>query len=163
MKEALGIFERLGCRKEQAVCLLTLAWLLFEGGQLGGAETALNRVVDSLPETGEEYQLYHSHRLLGNIYHSKRAREEAVRHLETALGIASTHSWGSELFWVHFNLAWLFRDEDELGDAHAHIEQAKSYAANDTYCLALATEMHAKIWNQQGRFNEARSEVLHAI
>ena len=162
-KEALGIFERLGRRKEQALCLVTLAWLLFGDEQLDGAEAALNRVVNSLPEKGEEYPLYQSHRLLGNIYHSKRAREEAVRHLETALEIASTHNWGSELFWVHFDLAWLFRDEDKFGGAHAHLEQAKSYAANDAYGLALAMETHATIWNRQGRFKEARSEVLHAI
>ena len=162
-KEALGIYGRLGDRTEQTDCLNTLAWLLFQDKQLDAAEEAATRVIASLPEEGQGFLLCQAHRLLGNIYRLKRVREKAIHHFQTALGIASAPNWHSELFWIHYSLAWLFRDQDEFDDAQDHIKQAKSHAVNNVYSLGCATTMHARIWYRQGRLDDARSETLHAI
>ena len=163
VKEALGIYERLGHRADQARCLTTLAWLFLDDKQLDAAEEAATRAIASLPEEGEEFRLCRAHRLLGGIYRSKRAREKAIHHFQTALGIASVRTWHDQLFWIHYSLARLFHDEDEFDDAHDHVEQAKSHAVDNAYCLGRAMEMHAEIWYRQGRLDNARSEALHAI
>ena len=162
-KEALGIYERLGNKASQTRCLTTLAWLFLHDEQFDAAEEAATRAIASLPEEGEEFLLCRAHRLLGGIYRSKRAREKATHHFQTALEIASVQTWRSQLFWIHYELAWLFRDEDEFDDAHDHVEQAKSHAVDDAYNLGRATEMHARIWYRQRRLDDARSEALHAI
>ena len=76
--------------------------------------------------------------------------------------MASSFSWHYELFWVHYNLAWLFFSEDRFDDANTHIEHAKSHTVNSILNLGYAMEMQAKIWYGQGRLEEARSEVLRA-
>ena len=90
VKEALEISERLGDIVEQARCLIDLAWLLHDDGQLETAEEATSRTIDLLPEKGEQSLVCRCHHLLGKIYSSKSETEKAVHHLEVALGIASS-------------------------------------------------------------------------
>ena len=163
VREASEIFERLGRQTDQSDCLITLAWLFFYAEQLDSAEEAATRAVESSPGAGREFQVCQCHRLLGKIYHSKGEKEKAIHHFHSALEIASTPNCHSELFWVHLGLAVLFRDEGEFDDAHVHIEQAKSDAADATYNLGRAMDVHARIWFQQGKFEEARDEALGAI
>ena len=141
----------------------TLAWLFFSDKQLNAAEDAAARVIASLPEQGEEFRLCEAHRLLGRIHHSKHVREKAIHHFQIALEIASASNLHHQLFWIHYELALLFRGQDEFDDAHDHIEQAKSHAVDDAYYLGCAMKMHAEIWYRQERLDDARSEVLHAI
>ena len=162
-KEALGIFERLGNRAGQTRCLKTLALLFLCDEQLDAAEEAATRAITSLLKEGQQFQLCQAHRHLGNIYRSKQAREKAIHHFQTALGIASALKWHNELCWIHYSLAWLFRDQDKFDDAHDHVEQAKSHTINSTYKLGRVTKMHAEVWYRQGRLDDARSEALDAI
>ena len=50
-------------------------------------------------------------------------------------------------------------------DANAHVQYVKSYAVNnhDSYTLARATELQARVWHLQQRFEEAKTEALRAI
>jgi tetratricopeptide (TPR) repeat protein len=89
-------------------------------------------------------------------------RDKATHHLEVALGIASSFGWDEALFWVHYWLAWLFFDECGFDDAHAHIERAKSHTTNSVYNFGYATEMQARIWYEQHRLEEAKTEALRA-
>ena len=57
----------------------------------------------------------------------------------------------------------MFSKEGRSNDAHAHIERAKPYAANNTYHLACALLLQARVWDRQHRFEEARSEALRAL
>ena len=162
-KEALGIYERLGKRGDQARCLKILAWLFFDDEQLDAAEEAATRVIASLPEKGEEFLLCQVHRLLGGIYRSRRVRKKAIHHFQTALGIASAPKWQDELFQIHYELAQLFHHQGEFDDAHDHIKQAKLHVVNNAYHLGRAMKMDARIRYRQGRLDDARSEALHAI
>jgi len=161
-KEALEIDERLGDTVEQAHCLVYLALLLDEAGRLDAAEEAVSRGIGLFPEKGEEYRVCQSHRVLGGIYQSKGETEKAIHHYEVALGIAPSFDWHRQLFWVHYQLAWLFRDAGRFDDANTHIERAKSHTVNSTLNLGRATEMQARVWYEQRRLEEARSEALHA-
>jgi tetratricopeptide (TPR) repeat protein len=164
VKEALEISERLGDTKERARCLEFLAWLLCYDNQLDAAEEAVSRAID-LQEEGEQFLACKCHRTLGAIYQSKGKTEEAVRHFEVALRIASSFNWLNQLFCVHFSLAVLFADEDRFDDAHTHIEHAKSHAVNghNMHFLACAMRWKAGFWHQQNRFEEAKSEALCAV
>jgi len=162
-EEALEICERLGDPVEEARCLSYLTFLLYEDGQLDAAEKAASRAIDLVPEKGDRFPVCQCHRILGNIHRAKGMIEKAIRHYETALGIASSFNWHSELFWIHYNLAQLFYGQGRFEDAHAHIEHAKSHAVNDAYKLARATHLHADLLYGQGRPEEAKSKVLHAI
>jgi tetratricopeptide (TPR) repeat protein len=161
-KEALEIYEQLGDTAEQATSLVYLAWSFGGNGQVDEAEEAAFRAIELLPEKGKEYRVCESHRLLGRIYQNKGETEKAIRHFELALGIASAFDWHDLLFWVHYNLAGLFRNGDKFDDAQAHIEHAKSHAANDTYFLSLTMEEQAWVWYKQHRPEDAKSEALCA-
>ena len=161
-KEALGVYGRLGYTVAQAVCLVRLALLLCEDEQLDAAEEAALRAIDLYPEKGEEYQVCISYGALGEIYKSKGEIEKAIHHKEVAIGIASPFNWHDCLFWEHYKLAELFREEGRFDNAQTHVEHAKLHAANSAYNLGYAMEEQARIWYSQCRFEEARSEALYA-
>jgi tetratricopeptide (TPR) repeat protein len=161
-KEALEIYERLDDTAAQADCLVDLAYLLRDSGQLDAAEEAAFRTIDLLPAKGEEYRVCQSHRLLGRVYEYKGEIDKAIHHYELTLGIASTFDWHDVLFWAHYSLAGLFRNEHKLDEAQVHVEHAKSHAANDTHFLGLAMEEQAWVWCMQHRLEEAKSEALCA-
>jgi tetratricopeptide (TPR) repeat protein len=82
----------------------------------------------------------------GEIHQPKGKIEKSVRHFELALVIASPFNWRRGLFWIHYKLARLFRNEARFDDAHAHIERAKSHTANTAYYLGCALELQAMVW-----------------
>jgi len=162
-EEALKISERLGDTTRQAWCLNKLAWLLLDDKQLDAAKEAASRALDLFPEKGQESQVTDCHGVLGKIYGSKGEIEKAVYHFETALEIASSFGWDDRLFWTHCDLAQLFSDHDRFDDANVHVERAKSYTGNHAYNQATAMKLQARVWYQQDRFEEARSEALRAV
>ena len=162
-KEASEIYERLNNRLGQSSSLLDLAYLLHDDKQLDAAEEAVLRAIDLLPNEGEEFITSQCHRLLGNIYHSKGETGKSIKHLETALGIASRFNWHVELFWIHYSLAESFFRESRSDDVHAHIEHAKSHAVDGAYKMGRAMELQAEFWYEQGRFEDAKSEALCAV
>jgi len=109
-KEASEIFEQLGDTAKQAHCLITLARLLLSDDQLDAAEAAAFHAIDLVPEEGYQSLVCESRRALGNISRSKDDTEKAIRHFEAALGIASPFDRHDLLFWIHYELAGLFRD-----------------------------------------------------
>ena len=161
-KEAMRIYEGLDDIVGQAESLMQLAWLLYDDEQLDAAEEAVTHAIDLLPEKGQEFRTCQCHHLLGNIYRSKGEREKAIHHSEVELKIASTFNWHERLFWTHHSLAQLFRDENDFSNAQAHIEQAKSHVGEYKYLLGRATELQARVWLQQGKLEDAKSEVLCA-
>ncbi|KAF9780525.1 hypothetical protein BJ322DRAFT_1213636 [Thelephora terrestris] len=162
-KEAFEMFERLGDTREQVVCLDSLASLFLQDSQLDAAEdTALGKI-SLLPEKGQEFNLCQSHRLLGKIYRRKGDKDKAVHHFNSALTIAFPSNWQGELFWIHYEMAEMFRDEGEFDDANAHIERAKSLTADNAYNMGCGMEMQAHIWYRQHRLEDARFEALGAL
>ena len=163
-KDGLEINRQLGDTRGQAECSNDLAWLLWEDGQLDAAEEAASRAIELLPEKGEELLACKTHRILGDIHHSKGEREKVVHHFSVARRIASHFEWHSQLFWIHRALADLFSSQGEFGDAlHVQIGRAESHAANHVYYMGRAMELQARIWYKQHRLQEARSEGLHAL
>ena len=162
VEEALGIYEQFNDISGQAHSLQYLAWLLHDDNQLDAAKEAASRVIDLLPNKGEQFLVCRCHRVLGLICLSKGETEEAITHFETALGIASPFSWHSEQFWNHHSLARLFSKRGRFKDAHAHVERAKSHAIDAPYLLGRAVRLQARIWYKERRFEEAKSGALRA-
>ena len=158
-KEGLGIFERLGNTRGQAVCLISLARLFLHDGRL---DTAEESAIRSITLVGK-HSLCGSHRVLGDIFRSKGERQKAIHHYNVALGIADRSNRHYELFWINYSLAQLFRDEGALEDANTHVKRAKQHTLNDEYTLGRGMEMQAKIWYRQGRLEDAASEASRAI
>ena len=163
INEASKIFERLGDTDGQAQCLIRLALFLRSDNQFEAAEEAESRAINIFSEEGNQFQLCESHLVLGDIYRTKGETKEATHHFEVALRIASPFNWHGQLFGAHRFLAGLFCDEGRLDDANAHIEHAKSHAANSAYDLGVAMGMQAMIWSKQHRLEEAKSEALRAV
>ena len=162
-REALGIYEGLGGVESLGDFLGGLAWLLHHDKQLDAAEEVASRAIKILPEKGEEHRVCESHRVLGAIYHSKGEKEKAIHHLKTALTIASPFGWRDVLFWIRYNLAQLFRNEDDFDNAHLHIEQAKTYTVDDRYRLGRAILLQAQIYYLQHRLEDSASKALGAL
>ena len=161
-KEAFGICERLNDIPVQAQSLGCLAQLLHCDRQLDAAEEAGSRVINLLPNKGEEFLVCISHRLLGDIFCSKGETEKSINHFETALGIATSFSWHSQQFWILHALAGLFFKQGRVDDAHVYVERAKSHAINDSYSLGRAMELQAWFWYRESKYEEAESEALCA-
>ena len=60
-------------------------------------------------------------------------------------------------------MAVIFRDEREYGEAHAHIERAKSHAVDDPYKIGRTMKLRAEVWYRQDRLQDAKSETLLAL
>jgi tetratricopeptide (TPR) repeat protein len=163
VKEALGIYERLGDIWGQARSLRMLALLLKKDGQLGAAEGVASEVIDRFPGRGEQFEVCECHRVLGEVCESKGETEKAINYLKVALGIASSFNWDFQLLWIHFTLAQLFFNEDKFDDAHTHIERAKSHAVNNPYHLGRAVAQQAWFWYRQRKLEEARSAASDAV
>ena len=161
-KEASKIYDRFKDVHGQAESLRSLAWLLYDDGQLNAAEEAASRTIDLLLGNGDRFPICDCHGLLGDIRHSKGDIENAIKHYEMTLEIAYPFNWHEHLFWAHYSLADLFFGEKKVDDAHAHVERAKSHAVNDSLLLGRAMELQAGFWYDQRRFEEARSETLRA-
>jgi len=160
-KEALGIYEELGDRAEQAERLNYLAWLFYGDKQLEAAEEAASRAIQLVPDGSDQFLVCQCHRILGKVRGSNGEAEMAINHFEVALGIASSFNWHDELAGIHCSLAKLFSVQGRFDHAHAHVEQVKSHAVNNTYNLGHAMRLQAGIWYQQhGRLEEAKSEAL---
>ena len=149
-KEALEIFKRVGNSRWEMQCSNELAWLLLEDKQLDAAEDVASRTIDLVPEKDQIF-VCRLHRVLGNVYRSKGEKEKAVFHLQAAIRVASPSNWQDELFWNHFGLAILFREE-EFDEASSHVEQTRSHVAGDTLQLGCAMGMQARVWYRQLRF-----------
>ena len=162
-REASEIWARLGDMKGQAHSLFVLAGLLHDDGQLGAAEETASRMINLLPERGEEFLVCDSHLLFGDICRSRGEKERAIHHFEAAIGIASIHNWYNSLVWCHLRLAGLFSDEDRFDDAHAHLNRAESHAIDDAYNLGRTVLLRAETWYLQRRLKEAVSGALRAI
>ena len=162
-EEASVVFERLGDPVEQAKSLISLAWLLLRKKRSYAAEKTAFRAINLLPEDGEQTWVLECRHVLGAIYRSEGETEKAVHHYEIALGIASTLNRAEDLFWVHFSLAVLFIQRDRLGDAQNHLEHTKTFAVNNTFLLARASLLRAKLRYKQDMFEEARSEALATL
>ena len=163
VKEALEIFKKLDIVLGQAVSWQQLALLLYSNKQLDAAEEAASQSIDLFSNNGNQHSVSQCYRLLGDICGSRGETEKAVKHYGAAIGIASSLNAHDLLFWNNYSLALLFLSEKRLGDAHTHVERTKSYAINDPYNLVLAMEIEARVWNEEGRFEEAKSGVLRAI
>ena len=162
-KEASEIFERIGDVVQQAYSLINLALVLRGDGQPDAAKEAASRAIDLLPEKGEELRVCTAHRTLGEIYERKGKMKKAIRHLEIALDVASSHNMtGRDLPKI---IPWsrVFTTERKFGDAQILIERTKSLAADNPRLLAFAMNQQARIWIGQHRFDEARSEALRAF
>ena len=163
VKEALEILEQLGSVLQQADSWHRLALLLFDDKQFDAAEVAASRAISLLPDEGQPSRVCDCHRLLGNIYRSKGETEKAIEHFETALGIATPFNWRDHLFWNNHSLAELFYGENRFEDAQTYVERAKSYPIDSSYQMGRAVELQGTFWCGEGRFREAKSEVLRAI
>ena len=162
-KEALEIFEQVNDTRGQAESLNYLAWLLVNVKQFEDAEDAASRGIDLLSDKSDEYILSGFHRILGKVHEFKGEEEEAIHHLQTAIGIATPFNWRDLLYWTHNDLAGLFRDGGKFEDANLHIEQAKSLAVDSIHFLGGAAYTQATIWHQQGRLEDAKTEALRAF
>ena len=162
-REAFEIYQRLGITISQARCLNGLARLLRLDKQIDAAKEAVSRAIDLIPEKGQEFMACQSQRLLGEICGSNGEGVDAIHHFEAALAIGAPFNWHNQLFWVHLSLAELFLDEGQFEKAHVHIKQAKSLAVENAYNLGRGMDMQALILYRQGRFKEAKSEVLRAF
>ena len=131
--------------------------------ELDASEVAAPHALKILPQRGQEFKDCQSHCFLGDRYLSRGDREQAIQHFETALRIASTFTWRSQLFGVHNYLAELFLDQDKFSDAQVHIENAKSHMVGGTYDLGVAMVLQASSWFRQSRLEDARSEALGAL
>ena len=163
MKEALEIYKQTNHVVGQAQSWQLLGQLLYADKQFDGAEEATSQAIKLLSEKDNLSTICRSHRLLGEICHSKGEIEIAINHFKTALRIASSLNWHDGQFWNHYSLAELFSKQGNFSDAQIHIEHAKSHTVNGTYNLGHAMELQAEIWYKQHRLKEAKLEALGTI
>ena len=164
VKEALEIYKRLDDTLGRAHSLCNLAWLSYEGQQLGAAEEAASQSIDLLSDSKVDRSLVcRCHRILGKIHSSKGEIRKAIDHFEAALGAASFFDWHHVHFWGHYDLAEMLLSQGKFDDSRTHIEHAKLHTANNMYLVGCTMHLQALLWYGQDRFSEARLEALSAV
>jgi tetratricopeptide (TPR) repeat protein len=162
-REALGICGRINNTAGQSTCSDNLAQSLHYDGQLDAVEDATYRAIGLVSANGQEHLACRLHWVLGMMHQSKGETEKVVHHFKTALEIASPFDWHDVLFVSHHKLAEVFLEEGKFSEAIAHIKQAKSYAVDHKRRLGCAIYLQARVWYEQRRFEDAKSECLHAL
>ena len=162
--EALKISKQLEDIARQVQCLSILALLLLRDNQVDAAEETASHAITLLPGSGaRDIIVYQCHQVLGEIYRAKGDPEKSIEHFEVALGIASSHNWPNDIFWIHQRLTLLFAYEGRFEDSKTHLEQAKRFAVNNGRNLAEIMTVQAILFHKQHRFGEARAEGLRAV
>ena len=163
VREALAIAEPLGIPGLTAGCLNMLAWLLYGNRQAEDAEKAATRALNLLPEEGHGFLACQSHRILGEISLSREKRDEAIRHFDNALRVATPLSLDTHMLWIHHSLALLFSREEKFEDAYTHVEKAERHAANSVHLTSHTVLLRAWILYCQSKFEEAKPGASHAL
>ena len=163
VKEASEIYERLNRTLEQANSLRSLALLFTGDNQFDAAEEVTYRATNLSSDEGRQSQAWVHHNTLGLICQSRGETKAAIDHLEAALGIASSLNSQEKQVSILLSLTSLLLEEGRLDDAQAHLERLRSHGATDPYSSCATALLQARIWRQQGRVEEARSEVSRII
>jgi len=162
-KEALEIYEKLDDRVGQVDSLQCLALSLVHDNQVDAAEEAASRAIDLFPDGLSLSQLRVHHHILGHICCCRGDTEAAIDHYMKTTGVVrSLNSQDSQTGILPCFLGLLL-DEKRLDDTQIHLEQFKSHASNNLLEQGVAMVVQAGIWYQQGKFEEARSEISRAI
>ena len=161
-KEALEISQQLEDTQLQTEMLSALAMLFLQDNQVVAAEETASQAIALLPENSRSFATLVCYHALAEVYRVKGNSEEAIKHFKVALGVASSHSWHTEAFWIHQSLTVLFADTRRFEDASAHLERAKLHVPNNPHCLVRTIQLQAEIFYRQGRIGEAKSEYLRA-
>ena len=167
LQEALEIYEQCDDIEAQKVTLHHLTVLFFENNQLDLAEETASRAID-LPrdETRLHLRRYdHGFRHgLGHACESRGETDAAINHFEEALEIASSHDWLEGQTEIRDCLLLMFLREERFNDAQTHLDALKPLCStHHPRCLNQLMVKQAYVWVAQGRFEEAKSELLHLI
>ena len=163
VKEASGIYEQFGDTAGQSYSLQYLAQLLAKDNQLDASEEAAFRAIN-LPISGDrQSQICEYHHTLGHVYSSRGEAGTAITHLKAALEIASSLNLRTKESSIIRRLVELLLKEGRFHDVQVHLKFLKSDAVNNLFSLGLTTVIQVCAWRQQGRFEEAESEVSRVI
>ena len=162
-REIPEVFEGLDDTVEQANSLQYLALLLAEDNQLDAAEEAASRAIDLSSDEPTQSQICEHHHILSHTYRSRGEVEAAINHLQQAVEIAHSLDRQDRETSLLRCLVRLLLGEDRHDDAQVHLEHLKTHVAGDPYASGLIVLIQADIWCQQGRFEEAESEVSRIV
>ena len=162
-KEASEIFKRLGCTARHVQSLHSLAYLFARDGQADAAEETLSRAISLYLGEHHQFHLCEHFHVLGQICISRGQIEAAIIHHEKALRIATSLNFQAMRVMVLNYLVGLFLKLGRLDNAQVHLEHLKSDAIGDLKCLALAMVIQVCVYRQQGRFDEAESEISRFV
>ena len=160
-KEALEIYKRVNDELGQAQSWAELARLFYVNKQPNASKEAVLRVIELSGEENQ-YSVCECYRILSDIYNSKGETGRALKHLETARGIAASFNWDDQLFWISYAQADLFFSEKRYDDAYAQLERTRAHTANDAYRLGRVMELRGRFCYGQRRFEEAKAEISSA-
>ena len=159
-REASESFGRLGDKDKQSHCFSVLASLLCQDKQLDAAEEAASRAIDLSENPFRRCQSYVT---LGQIHQCKGDIWMAIHYFEATIDIASPLGYGSMMSQAHLSQAQLYGLVDMFSEAHAHIKPAEVHAGNRTSLLGRVFKVDIALLRTQSRFEEAKSEALHAL
>ena len=162
-REASEIYESLNDAAGQADSLQCLALLLVKDNQADTAEEVASHAISLSSKEPNQSRVCEHHHTLGHIYSARGETEAAIGHLETALRIATSLNLRAGRASVLRCLVHLLLEKGRFNDAQVHLEGLKLDGVNNLHSLGLATVIQACVWRQQGRFEEAESEVSRVI
>jgi len=162
-EEALEIYERLDDTVGQVDTLHRLALLLVNDNKVDAAEEAISRMINLSSDGPSQAQLYEHHSILGHICECRGEVDAAIDHHTKALGIASSVFSPDKQTSILRDLVALLLRQGRFDGIQLYIEQLKLHAVGDPLYLGFAMGSQARVWYEQGRFEEARSELLRAV
>ena len=162
-KEASEIYERLNRTDGQITSLQRLASLLAEDKQVDAAEETASHAINLSSDEPEQFVIHGHHHTLGHIYQHRGETEVAISHFSKALGVGSSFTSRGGRSSALPCLVMLLLREGRFDDAQLHLEHLKSEEIDRQVSSGLATVIQVCILRQQGRFEEAKSEVSRVL
>ena len=162
LEEASEIYGRHNRTEGQARCLQGIAELLAMDNQHYAAEEVASRALNLSDKPGPS-QVYDHHHTLGHLCGSRGEMEASIRHFNSALGIASSLGLEDKKAQICWCLAKVFANNVRFCDAEVYLERSRPYMENHPFTPYMVTALRAYVWSGQGRFEEAKSELLRII
>ena len=162
-REAMVIYQRLGNMGGVAACHLWLSSLFRRVDRLDDAdecETQAIGLINTAIPTADPTLCAFLHTCLDRIYSNRGETEKAYFHSEAALGKTTARD---NRFIAHRGLAADCLARGRLDKAEVHLEHDRSLAVDGTSELGSVMFLQACLLQEQGKFEEARSEALRVL
>lgn len=163
--QAEKIYKAMSNQEGSAEVFYQRGALLAKAGRLSEAKAQLEKVLESLQNDDNKYQLVKTQLQLSSVYHVEGNTERAKEVATKAIGLAQASNIRSLATNGLIDLGYTFLNRGEFGEARSYFKQALDFAQRDKTPRSEARALLAlgSLNQQQGNSDDAISSLEEAL